>query len=86
MDWYTASAAQAALGGSNYAFDGHVADMGAGDTKPVSDDEIERAHDTIREHVVTRFGTMARCFREVDEDHSGFVDRTEALRCASMIS
>lgn len=71
--------------GQNYVFDGEVAELGAGDDKPVTDKEIERAHDVIREHVLTRFGTMARCFRMVDEDHSGFIDRIEALRCVATV-
>ena len=62
--------------GSNagaYSFDGDVAGVGAGDSAPVTLEELERAHDMIREKMTVKFGNMAKAFQAIDEDRSGKV-------------
>ena len=53
---------------------------GKEDTRPVTDAELEKAHYRIRMMVNTKFATMRRAFRKFDFDHSGMIDRPEALR------
>jgi hypothetical protein len=67
-----------------YKFDGDVAKLGAGDKLPVTDFELEMAHDAIRERLLTRFHTVRRAFRMIDEDNSGKVDKLEAVRILMM--
>jgi len=73
-----------AMGG--YTFDGVVDKIGAGDDAPVTDEELERAHDIIREKVTTRFSTFRRAFRMIDEDRSGKVSEYEYLRVCMMLN
>ena len=69
-----------------YRFDGDVAKVGAGDPKPVSAEEIEAAHDIIRDKLKGRFATFRRAFREIDENNSGRVTKLEALRMLMMLN
>jgi len=48
--------------------------------KPVSDDELEKAHDRIRCHLTTRWSTFRKAFRSLDFDFSGKIDSSEAMR------
>lgn len=68
-----------------YRFDGDVAEAGkdgfrANDNSPVTDDELEHAHRTIRQKIKTRFKTFRDGFRLIDEDGNGKVNKVEALR------
>jgi len=75
--------------GSNagaYSFDGDVAGVGAGDSAPVTLEELERAHDMIREKMTVKFGNMAKAFQAIDEDRSGKVTKAEALRLLMLLN
>jgi Ca2+-binding EF-hand superfamily protein len=68
-----------------YRFDGDVAEAGkdgfrANDNSPVTNDELEHAHRTIRQKIKTRFKTFRDGFRLIDEDGNGKVNKVEALR------
>lgn len=69
-----------------YLFDGDVAEVGAGDTQPVTEAEVEIAHDIIRDKLKNRFSTFRRAFRTVDENNSGVVSKLEALRILMMLN
>ena len=52
-------------------FDGKVDAVGASDSAPVTDAELEEAHRLIKDHLNMRFGTFHKAFLTLDEDHSG---------------
>lgn len=60
--------------------------VGEGDTGPVTERELEVAHDMIREKLVARFASFRKAFRAVDEDNSGRVSKIEALRMLMMMN
>jgi len=66
--------------GGLYQFDGVIDTMGAGDSRPVTDRELEQAHDLIRSKLTDKFGSLRKAFRNLDENSNGKVDRTEAMR------
>jgi len=66
--------------GGLYQFVGVVDTIGAGDNKPVTDKELEEAHDLIRSKLTDKFGNLRKAFRNLDENFNNKVDRTEALR------
>lgn len=66
--------------GGIYQFDGDIDDVGEGDAKPVSDQELEQAHDMIRAQITTKFKNLRQAFQKLDEDRSGKLSRVEALR------
>ena len=43
-------------------------------------EEVEKAHDIIRNLMNTRFSSLRKMFQMVDEDRSGKVTRVEMLR------
>ena len=44
------------------------------------------AHDAIRQRLMTRFHTVRRAFRMIDENNSGRVDKIEAVRILMMLN
>ena len=60
-----------------YQFDGQVEAAGSGDTAPVTERELEEAHDVIREKLQARFTSFRKAFKEIDENRSGRVTKTE---------
>ena len=74
-----------------YRFDGHVAAVGsdghdAKNTAAVSSEELKQVHNLLREKIKTRFSTFRKGFRQVDENNSGRVTKTEALRMLMMFN
>ena len=56
------------------------------DNLPVTDAELEMAHDMIREKVANRYGTFRKAFRQLDADGSGKCDRNEVLRLLMVLN
>jgi len=65
---------------TRYRFDGKVDMVGEGDEMPVSVEEVERAHDQIRDYACTRWSSLSKAFNNLDEDRSGKVTKLEFLR------
>lgn len=63
--------------GPGYRFDGTVDDAGVGDRAPITEKEVEEAHDMIREKLQTRFTSFREAFKVIDENRSGRVSKTE---------
>ena len=63
--------------GPGYRFDGTVDNAGAGDRAPITEKEVEEAHDMIREKLQTRFTSFREAFKVIDENRSGRVSKTE---------
>jgi len=71
--------------GANRRYDGKVDAIGHGDNDPPpTKDEMERAHDQIRNYAMTRWDTFRKAFRNLDEDQSGSVTKMEFLRVLMM--
>lgn len=69
--------------GSRY--DGNVSKVGEGDKgPPPTMEEMERAHDQIRNYAQTKFESFRNAFRKLDEDGSGTVTKLEFLRILMM--
>lgn len=80
-----AGAGAGRINGEGYRFDGEVADVGkdgyrAGDNSPVSPAELEATHALIRDLFKTRFKSFRHAYRVLDENHSGRINKIEALR------
>jgi len=58
----------------------------AADNSPVTDEELELAHDMIRDRLSTRFATFRRAFRMLDADGSGKCERNECLRMLMLLN
>jgi len=69
-----------------YRFDGVVDEVGANDTHPPTMEEIEQAHDLVRDQVQMRWPTMRKAFRMVDWDKDGKVSKLEFLRVMMMLN
>ena len=69
-----------------YRFDGDVEASGGGDNAPVTEKELEAAHDIIREKLQARFTSFRKAFKEIDENRSGRVTKVEALRMLMMLN
>lgn len=63
-----------------HRFDGKVDAVGASDSAPVTDAELEEAHRLIKDHLNMRFGTFHKAFLTLDEDHSGSLTVLEFAR------
>lgn len=59
---------------------GKTAAPGRHDTRPVTDRELEAAHQRIKILVNTKFATMRKAFRSFDFDGSGKIDLSETMR------
>ena len=52
---------------------GEVHAPGKNDTQPITEEELEYAHDLIRHRITNRFAQFRRAFQMIDEDSSGKV-------------
>jgi len=76
---------QAAGGGNASRFDGKVNDVGASDNDPPpTQQDVERAHDQIRNYMMNHFDNYRKAFQKLDEDRSGKVNKLEFLRILMM--
>jgi len=72
--------------GGRYEFDGDVVAVGDEDDSPVTDQELEKAHDAIRDLMNNKFSTFRKAFRELDEDRSGSIKPIELYRALMMFN